>query len=339
MSVDLYYWPTPRPEEIAVTAVEFLHALPGPTHIYLPGRDSSRCRVVITLLHGNEPSGLSAVHALLRQGVEPAVDLHFFIPSVEAARATPLFNHRMLPGERDLNRCFKPPFSDNPQSQLAKTILDELQRLRPEAIIDVHNTSGVGPSFGVITFMDARHESLVSLFAHRLVVTDLQLGSVMELSERLCPTVTIECGGARDAESDRIALIGMTRFLSLDNVLELEPGDIAMEFFRHPVRLELRTGASIGYGNTALPVTGINLLPDVEQLNFNDVPANTPLGFITGELEAVLSAVSTKGEDCLPHYFQIKSGKLITKQCMRFFMVTNNPEIARSDCLLYFVPA
>lgn len=94
---------------------DLLCALPGPTHIQLLGRDGSRCRVVVTLSHGNEPSGLSAVHALLRQGIEPTVDIHIFIVNVnvDAARAQPFFSHRMLPGDRDLNRCFKAPFGND----------------------------------------------------------------------------------------------------------------------------------------------------------------------------------------------------------------------------------
>ncbi len=336
----LHHWHAPLADEIAPTSVEFLRALRGPTHIHLPGRDSSRCRAVVTLLHGNEPSGLTAVHALLRQGVEPAVDIHFFIPSTVAALTEPLFHHRMLSGERDLNRCFKPPFSDDPQSRLAKTILDSLEELQPEAMIDVHNTSGAGPSFGVATFMDDRHEALVRLFSHRMVITDLLLGSVMDLSGRLCPTVTIECGGARDEESDRMALIGMTQFLSLDNVLELgAPDDMSMDYFHNPMRLELKPGAAVSYGSAALPIAGICLLPDVEHLNFNYVEPHTQIGFITGDFTELLQARTRDGEDRLQRYFLVEDGMLTARLRMKFFMVTNNPEIARTDCILYLVPA
>jgi hypothetical protein len=334
----LHYWSNPAAEEVAPGAIEFLEALPGPTHIFIPGRDPSRCRVVVSLLHGNEPSGFMAIHALLRQQIRPAVDIHFFIASVAAARTRPLFFYRMLPGERDLNRCFRPPFDDNAQSQLAKAILDILHALKPEAIVDVHNTSGAGPSFGVAVYMDAQHEALTSLFTHRLVITDLVLGSVMELTETLCPTVTIECGGAKDDESDRVALIGMTQFVGLEDVLNLAPDNVAMEFFRNPLRLELQQGAAISYGMHALPIKGVNLLPDVEHLNFNFVEPGTPLGFVTGEVDTVLRARSNTGEDTVLQYFLVQDNQLLTRQRMKFFMVTNNPEIARTDCLLYFVP-
>lgn len=336
----LHVWRDPKPDDIAPLLPDFLNALPGPTHIQLSGRGNSRCRVAVTLLHGNEPSGLSAFHALLRQGIEPAVDIHLFIVNVEAARAQPLFSHRMLPGERDLNRSFRAPFADDSQGRLARTLLNCWQTLAPEALIDIHNTSGAGPSFGVVTAIDSAHESLISLFSHRVVMTDLVLGSVMDLSGRFCPVVTIECGGARSDESDHTALIGLTQYLSLEQVLELVPGnDVIMDYFHHPVRLELVAGAAVEYGHELLLVRGVTLLPDLEQLNFKEVAPGTRLGIVSGELTDVLQARTSQGDDRLQHFFHIDDGYLTARVRMKFFMVTNNPEIARTDCLLYFVPA
>ena len=52
----------------------FLGMLGGPTLIRLAGRDGSRTRVVTTLLHANEPSGVRAVLRYLREGERPATD-------------------------------------------------------------------------------------------------------------------------------------------------------------------------------------------------------------------------------------------------------------------------
>ena len=51
----------PRSETIPGRVNEFLQSLPGPAAIHLTGRDTSRTRVLVTLSHGNEPSGLEAV--------------------------------------------------------------------------------------------------------------------------------------------------------------------------------------------------------------------------------------------------------------------------------------
>ena len=67
----------------------FLHQLAGPSLLRLGGRDPSRVRVVTTLLHGNEPSGLRAVIRFLRSGDLPATDVLFFIAAGGTGRAAP----------------------------------------------------------------------------------------------------------------------------------------------------------------------------------------------------------------------------------------------------------
>jgi len=40
---------------------DFLQRLDGPACIFLDGEDETRTRALVTLLHGNEPSGAKAV--------------------------------------------------------------------------------------------------------------------------------------------------------------------------------------------------------------------------------------------------------------------------------------
>jgi succinylglutamate desuccinylase len=161
---NIFRWVDPQAADIGNSVMEFLNTLPGPTHIQLTGSDSSRCRAAVTLLHGNEPSGLFAIFDILRRGLKPAVDMHFFILNVDAARQSPGFIYRMLPQHKDMNRCFREPFGDSESELVAKNLLHRLQTLQPECLIDIHNTSGSSPSFGVATFMDDRHDALVTLF-------------------------------------------------------------------------------------------------------------------------------------------------------------------------------
>ena len=74
----------------------------------IPGEDASRTRVVVALIHGNEPSGLRAAHSWLRAGQVPATNVLMVVAAVETVLAEGGFTHRMLPGRRDLNRCFGP---------------------------------------------------------------------------------------------------------------------------------------------------------------------------------------------------------------------------------------
>lgn len=333
----LFTWTDPKIADIGDSALEFLNALPGPTHIHLKGIDSSRSRAAVTLLHGNEPSGLFAIFALLKRGIKPVVDTHFFILNVDAARQAPGFIYRMLPQHKDMNRCFAEPFGESEPELIAKNLLEELRELQPECVIDIHNTSGSSPSFGVTTFMDERHDALVSLFTHRMIVTDLQLGSLMEISETMMPTVTIECGGALDLESNILATEGLSRYLLLDDVLSKQHGDMTLEFFHNPMRLELREGKDIAYGDHRLIEDGVTLLPSVENYNFGYVDSTTNLGFVSGGLANTLSLIDNGGNERILDYFELRGGELYPRRKIKLFMVTCNPEIARKDCLFYLV--
>lgn len=334
-----HYWHEPRSNALGGSATEFLHRLPGPTHLYLPGKDQSRCRVVVTLLHGNEPSGFFGLFHLLQQGLQPAVDLHCFIVSVEAAQTAPGFFHRMLPGQEDINRCFRPPFTRSPQSRLAKGILDTLEQLAPEAVVDVHNTSGSGPAFGVTTFKDARHEALISLFSPRLMVTDIRLGALMEISNEHCLVVTIECGGSQDPEANHLAADGLEAFACRDDVLSPPPADFALDYFYNPLRLEMREGIEVSYQEDLSPRHTVTLFPDIERFNFGYIESGTALGYVQGELSEALRVVGSQGERPVKDFLDLRNKLLRTGRELKLFMVTTNAEIARRDCLFYLVPA
>ena len=319
--------------------MEFLRSLPGPTHVFIAGKQSSRCRAATTLLHGNEPSGLFAIFNIIKQRIRPLVDMHLFIMNVDAAKQSPGFIYRMLPHHKDLNRCFGNSTGDSDSERLARALLDELRGLAPESLIDIHNTSGSSPSFGVTTFMDERHDSLVSLFTHRMIVSDLRLGALMEISDSIMPTVTIECGGAQDTEANLVATQGLIRYMTVEDVLDHEHSEITLELFHNPMRLELTENSDVAYGEHSLLEDGVTLLPNIENFNFGFVNPDTRLGFVSGELSENLSARSIDGHECISENFTLKAGELYPGRRLKLFMVTTNPEIARKDCLFYFVPA
>ena len=334
-----FYWHNPRPDEIGETCIEFLKQLDGPTHIHISGANSQRARAIVTLSHGNEPSGLQALFDALKKGIKPVVDLHCFLPSVAAAKQAPGFFYRSLPEQRDFNRCFKPPFDHDEQGLLALELIQCLQRIKPECLIDIHNTSGSGPAFGVTTFMDDRHNALVSLFTHRMIVTELHLGSLMEISESFLPTVTIECGGALDSESSKIAVEGLQRYMTLNNVLSERHDLLDMEYFHNPIRLELRPGNKICYSNHPAGDPELVLFPDIENYNFGFVDDTCQLGFIKQDVANTLTAVDRHGNECVDYFFSKRDDKLFPRRKLKLFMVTTSAAIAKDDCILYFVPA
>ncbi|MFD2229343.1 succinylglutamate desuccinylase/aspartoacylase domain-containing protein [Alkalimarinus sediminis] len=326
----------PESASLGATVEAFLNRLSGPAAIFVKGKDRSRTRVICTLLHGNEPSGVQAIHQYLSNGITPAVNALFIIGSVQAALTPPLFSHRTLPGKRDLNRCFKPPFEDE-QGETAGAILQLIHSVKPEALIDLHNTSGSGPAFGVSINGDTDHLALTSLFTNDLIVTDLRLGAIMELSEREVPTVTIECGGASDTSAKFVAQEGISRYLAAESI-HAEPGlDYRVNIFRNPIRLELQPGKHAAYSDTPQPNADITLPKNAERLNYGMVPHEEPLAFLGSEGLEVLTAKDHLGSERLNEFFECREGQLFCKHPIKLFMVTTNAEIAASDCLFYFI--
>jgi hypothetical protein len=322
----------PAPGEIPARVNDFLQSLPGPVAIELSGRDSSRSRVLVTLSHGNEPSGLGAVHRWLREGRQPETDVAVVMGAVEAAMAEPLFFHRQLPATRDLNRCFNPPYKDK-QGEIARAMLAYIRGRAPEAVIDMHNTSGSSAAFAVCIGDALPHQALVSHFAERMVVTDLRLGSLME-QDVGCPVVTIECGGARDEASDVIAYDGLEKFFTTPDLYK-DPRPVSL--FRHPLRLELSPHSRIEYAERPLHDRDVTVRQDIERFNFVPLGATDMLGWVDQEGLAHLRI----GSDYQPHevdeFFRIRDGILFPQCGMRLFMATTRPDIAASDCLFYFV--
>jgi len=326
----------PQPGDLGNNVEEFLRGLGGPACLFLGGRDTSRTRALVTLLHGNEPSGAMALYRWLKSGAQPAVNVVCVVASVVAALETPLFSHRMLPRARDLNRCFRAPF-DDAQGALAEEILEILRIHHPEAVVDMHNTSGSGPSFGVCTHMDRQHDALVSLFTQRLIVSDLGLGALMEISEHSYPTVTVEVGGRLDDDAHALAYEGMCRYFQAENVLDEGDTDWGLDLLRDPIRLELNEHVTLTYADEPRSDYDITLRTDIEHHNFGGVTTDTLLGWASGPERELFSALDAGGLCAVTRLVRISGGKLYPAQPLKLFMITNNAAIAHSDCLFYAV--
>ena len=314
----------------------FLRELGGPACLFLTGEDRARTRALVTLLHGNEPSGAIALRRWLKSGQRPAVNVVCVVASVAAALEPPLFSHRMLPRARDLNRCFRPPF-DDAQGLLAEEILEILRLHNPEAVVDMHNTSGSGPAFGVCTYMDRQHDALVSLFTQRLIISSLGLGALMEINEDSFPIVTVEVGGRLDEQAHELAYEGMCRYFTESTVLDTTATDWGLELLRDPIRLELRDNVTLTYAEQPCPTYDITLKADIEHHNFGTVSEETLLGWARGPERSLFSALDAGGVCAVTRLVRIENGELYPAQPLKLFMITNNAAIAESDCLFYAV--
>jgi hypothetical protein len=318
---------------IPITLLEFLKSLNGMTIFDIAGKDTSRCRVVTTLIHGNEPSGLIATHLWLISDEIPATNLRIIICNPEAALTKPYFTNRFIAHSDDLNRFFDLPKTTNSSvAERAQQIILAIDAVSPEAIVDLHNTSGVSPAFSVSVSDSIKHLKLAELFTQKLILTEIHVGAVMELDFK-CPIVTIECGGANDNLSHQVAANGLHAFFNKVDLFESLPTNVTIA--KNPLRVRLSGDASVGFSHHRLTTTDITLRADIEQLNHAQTPTDEFIGWCCPDTPIALEALDKHGNDQSSRLFENRGGCLFTKQDMQLFMVTTIPEIATKDCLFY----
>jgi hypothetical protein len=324
----------PAPGAVPETPEAFLRELGGPAVLRAAGRDPGRCRAVSTLLHGNEPSGLRALHGWLRRGETPAVDVLFLLGGVEAALVPPGFAHRMLPGSRDLNRCFRAPFEGR-EGALAAELLAAVEAARPEALVDIHNTTGHTPPYGVGPSAGARQLALVALFAERFLRSDLRLGALVEAGDACCPSVTVECGRAGDPAADAVARAGLERFLRAERLAAA--GGEGVRVLADPVRVEVSAGSRVTYGDGPEPPFDLTVARDVDRHNFEVLASGAPIGWLGRRDTWPVVARGADGREISRELFAAQDGVLRARCPLVPIMMTTDARIATSDCLFYVV--
>ncbi|MEE4244682.1 MAG: succinylglutamate desuccinylase/aspartoacylase family protein, partial [Kangiellaceae bacterium] len=222
-----------RDIELPASVEQWLYEIKQPMAITVDGEDNSKVAIVSVLIHGNEPSGFYGLFEFLQQQIKPKMKFIFVISSVQAAQLYPLFSHRVVPGTHDLNRRFGKAGSDAVTARAAM-ISQFIKSQSPELIVDLHNTSGHSPAFAVTTSNDYQLQRLAGVFTNTVIVTHLVVGSLMEQPFG-CPVVTIECGGAQQLASHKLAYDGLTKLAELPSVNQLP--DTLSIVHEHPSRV------------------------------------------------------------------------------------------------------
>lgn len=327
----------PRPETLADTPYEFLRQLGAPTEIRLAGQNPGPARAISALLHGNEPSSVVAVHRYLRSGRRPAVDISIFVTAVEAALVEPGFALRMLPGRRDLNRCFF-PYRDDVDGRLAAAVLDRLRARRFEALVDLHNNTGRNPPYGIINRRGLERLKLVELFTDACcVLSDLRVGALTEAIVDELPSVAIECGHAADEHAHELAYRGIERFVTTPDLALSSDLHEPVAMFDRPLRVELRRGLSVAFASEPHQYAELTLRADVDTHNFRRLERGTVLGWLRAGAEWPLTARGSDGVDVSRQHFTVQSGALIHDSDLVPIMMTTNAQIAMVDCLCYLM--
>jgi hypothetical protein len=325
-----------RQESVPARVEDFLGLLGGPALITVRGRNDSRTRVVTTLLHGNEPSGLRAVHAWLRTGHVPAVNALIFVAAVRTALAPPGFAYRFLTDHRDLNRCWFPPF-DGQVGAFAHEVLRLLRESNAESLVDLHNNTGRNPPYGVGPVPGAAELNLVSFFAERFVHSPLQLGTLVEATRDDFPSVTVECGRSGDPTADASALAGLERYLDEGYLDQRRVRARRIEVFVDPVRVSVRAGVELAFGDGPVAGADFTVARDIDRHNFERLARGVVIGWLGARGVWPVEALGEEGRDLSRDLFAVRDGVLETRQPVIPIMMTSNRRNALVDCLFYVV--
>lgn len=316
------------------TAQAFLRELQRPTAFFVRGSNQRKVRVVSGTLHGNEPSGLRAIHRAVYDiavgGPPPATNVWFFIGGVEAAKV----GLRMPPGRRDLNRCFAPPF-DGIDGAVGEAALRLLRDVPPEVVVDLHNNTGLNPAYTVTPALEPEHLWVGRLFATRFVHSTLKLGTFAEAFEDLAPSVTIECGMAGRPEADATAYAGLCRLLAAPQVEHSFVSAEPLQVLADSIRVSLVSGLTLAFADAPQPAAHVTLDPGIDRHNFEFLSEGVRLGWIQAGGSWPLVAMDEAGADRSTELFALDGDVLRVRRSFVPIMMTTNVEVAVSDCLFY----
>jgi len=347
---EINYLQEPQWQDLYADYEQFLLSMTGPTVIDITGKDKKKCRVINTLLQGDEPSGLIALHRWLTtrdEKVLPQTNLRFIICSVEAASKKPLLSRRFLDGDKDINRCFGtktqinslqinlPKENNQGCYERAQVIEQAIREVNPEMVIDLHNASSPGPAFSVSSVITTETLSLASFFCQALILSDLKLGALMEQNFN-CPFVTIECGGSFDEQAHEVAFAGISHIANCENIGYIHQ-EKNVEVIYRPLRLQVVNGVNLSYAQHDEGYSGVTLKNNTEYFNFGGANQDEMIGWIDGNGIENLQLLDKKGKNVINDYFYTRENQLVCRQNLHIFKATTNKEVALNDCLFYVV--
>ena len=321
------------PEGLLDTPLEGLEALlGGPTLVHLPGRRPQPLFITV-LSHGNEGTGYYAVQSLLRgyRDRELPRALSIFFANVKAASQ----GLRFLDGQADYNRVW--PGTDNPNAEeaaLMQQVVDSMQQRGAFASIDIHNNTGINPHYACINRVDNQFLHLASLFSRTVVYFIRPLGVQSMAMSYVCPAVTIECGKPDQEYGLEHARDYIDACLHLNDLPEHPVPSHDVELFHTVATVKVPEAVSFSFDDEAVD---LQLLGNIDHLNFRELPAGTQLGRLQPGASVTLDVRDENGRSICDRYFSIEDDSLVTARPLMPSMFTLDERIIRQDCLGYLM--
>lgn len=306
---------------------ELHEVLPGPSLIHLRGRMEEPLFVSV-LLHGNEDTGWLAIRELLARyrGHGLPRSLSVLVGNVAAAR----HRKRRLDGQPDFNRVWAG--GDTLEHAMARQVLDEMRRRRVFAAVDIHNNTGINPHYACVNALDPRYLQLATLFG-RTVVYFIRPETVCSMAfADLCPAVTLESGQPGQPHGTEHALNFVESCLRLSAVPDHPVAGHDMDLYHTVAVVKVREGVDFSFQKGTGTVW---FVPDLDHLNFSELPAGTPLGGVREGAGLPLEVTDENGDDVAQRYLEVVDGEIVTRVPIMPSMLTLDENIIRQDCVGY----
>jgi succinylglutamate desuccinylase len=318
------------PEGLLSRPATRLHeVLAGPTLIHLSGRRSAALYLSV-LLHGNEDTGWEAVRALLiryQQQTLPRA-LSVFIANVLAAR----FGLRHLEEQPDYNRIWKG--GGTPEHRIVQQVFSSMRERGVFASVDVHNNTGMNPHYACVNRLEPAFLHLAALFSRTVVHFTTPDTVQSRAFANLCPAVTIEAGQPGQAHGVAHVLEFLDACLHLVELPKhpVAAGDI--DLFHTVAIVKVAPQVSFSFDGRE---ADLQLLDDLDRLNFHEVPTGTLFGWTRGDGELGLEVHNEEGVNVAERYFTGRGFELLTASPIIPSMLTLDERIVRQDCLCYLM--
>jgi hypothetical protein len=339
------------PRLLSATSKELADFLDGPTLIHLPGRRTEPLFVSV-LLHGNEDVGLLAVQQVLREHADHPLPraLSIFIGNVEAAK----HGVRRLENQPDYNRVWPGSDSDGTREHaIMREVVEEMRSRKVFASIDIHNNTGRNPHYACVNRLDADQLQLASLFGRTVVYFQRPHGVQSKAFSEFCPAVTCECGKVGDATGVAHAAEFVRSCLHLAAVPQQPPPQGEIHVFCTVATAKVKPFASIGFtGNPEFNPHGpspsqsasnpllecdVMLRSDLEDLNFQELPAGSLVGYTRSTDLMPLEVFDQQGRDATNEYLEMRDRAIVLRREVMPSMLTQMATVIRQDCLGYFM--
>jgi hypothetical protein len=257
--------------------------------------------------------------------------LSLFIGNVRAAA----LGLRRLEGQPDYNRVW--PGSETtgtPEHAMMERVVDIMRTRRPFASVDVHNNTGINPHYACVNRLDSRFLHLANLFG-RTVVYFLRPRGVQSMAmAELCPAVTLECGKVGQAHGVEHAMQFLDACLHLTEHPQHPIMDQDIDLFHTVAQVKVPETVSFSFTSEGADIL---FAPDIDHLNFRELPAGTSLGSVNGAGWIVFDVRDEAGRDVVDRYFRLDDGQICLRRPVMPSMLTVDENVIRQDCLCYLM--